>query len=229
MSSASDPQNPAHKTGSRRSKRKHAVALNCQQRKIARCIGAGIDIRPVGTDVRLAHRRMAMDDILSKMLLAGKEFLANPEHVLLLLLGERHARLHSGVNEEEVAAHEAQPEAVEESSLVQRNGQREFAYQFRLFGGIGTDRWTQSVRGQGLQPAILLPVLQLRGILQDVEQERFMVTFEENRFMPASALDQQIDGLAGFRAAIDVVAEKDINARVEPIVARSLSITVNIC
>ena len=38
-----------------------------------------------------------------------------------------------------------------------------------------------------------------------------MVSFEENRFMLASALDQQVDRSGWIRAAIDVVAEEHMD------------------
>ena len=38
-----------------------------------------------------------------------------------------------------------------------------------------------------------------------------MVSLQENRLVFLASVDQEVDGLAGFRAAIDVVAEKNVD------------------
>ena len=54
------------------------------------------------------------------------------------------------------------------------------------------------------------PVLELCRVFQNVEQKRLVVSLQEDRFVPLATFDEQIYGAAGFRPAIDVVAEKNM-------------------
>src|SRR6266496_4388641 len=115
---------------------------------------------------------MSVHNIFPERLFAGKEFLPNPEQVMLLLLGQRYPRLHASMHKKEITANETQPQAVEKSSLIGRDGCCKLPYQRELFGRIGIERRPQSIGCESLQTAILLPVLKLRGLFQDIEQKR---------------------------------------------------------
>jgi hypothetical protein len=61
----------------------------------------------------MAHRCGAVHDEFSEILPALQKLLANPQHVILLLFGQRHAGADAGVDEEEVTAGECQPQLAE--------------------------------------------------------------------------------------------------------------------
>jgi hypothetical protein len=59
-----------------------------------------------------------------------------------------------------------------------------------------------------LKSTILLPGFKAAGVLQDLEEKRFVVAFEKDALMATAAFDQQIDGLPGRRSTIDIIAQK---------------------
>src|ERR1700761_730125 len=98
-----------------------SISLNSQECEVACRIGPGIDINPVKADIRFTDGSMPVNDIFCKMLFAREKFVADPQQILLLLIGQRHARLDSRVDEEKVTAHEAQSQIVEKSPLMGRD------------------------------------------------------------------------------------------------------------
>src|SRR5882757_1575607 len=106
---------------SARSEREQTCALDIEQCQISGCIGTGVDIGPIGQNLRAADRRMAMHDVFAKVLLALKKFLANPQQVAFALLRQRRARPDAGMHEKEIAAGETQPQAAEKLVMLRRH------------------------------------------------------------------------------------------------------------
>jgi hypothetical protein len=87
---------------------------------------------------------------------------------------------------------------------------------FVLFVSIRFDRGYDPVRHQGLQSPIFPPRLKPGSVLQNLEQERFMIALEKDALVAKAAVDEQIDGLPRRRSAIDIIAEKDMQRSGRP-------------
>ena len=62
-----------------------------------------------------------------------------------------------------------------------------------------------------MQAAKLFPGLELGRGLQDVKQERFVITLKKDRLVITASFDEEVDRSAGFWAPIDVIAKKHVN------------------
>src|SRR5260370_37986400 len=105
-----------------------------------------MDVDAIGTDFRLHHRRMSMDDDLAERLFVEQKILSDPEQIRFALLPKRNARTHAGMYEEIVAARERGGEAVEKSTM--EFGQRAFERRrkLELLALVGIDRGFEAVR-----------------------------------------------------------------------------------
>ena len=83
-----------------------SAAFDDQASQPAGGVGAGIDVDPVWPHVGLEDRRVPVDDDLAETVFAEEKVVANPEQVFLALLLKGNARLHSGMDEEEIPAGE---------------------------------------------------------------------------------------------------------------------------
>lgn len=171
--------------------------------------GTGIDIDPVEPDVRLEHRRVAVDNDLLELLVPKQEVVANPEKVIFRLLLNRNERTQACVDEKKISTDERKLESLEELAVRFGRCAGEVARESGLIIEGRIHRRLQSVRDEGLETTVLPPIIQERGGLQEIEQERLMVPLEENHFRRAAWRDQKIKDLLRIRAAIDVVAKEN--------------------
>src|ERR1039458_4747854 len=81
-------------------------------------------------------------------------------------------------------------------------------HNFVLLVLIRPYRRGQPVRYQRLKATIFLPRWKPAGVLQDLEQKRFVVTLEEDALMSTAAFDQQVDRLPRRGATIDIIAQE---------------------
>ena len=67
------------------------------------------------------------------------------------------------------------------------------------------------VRLQCFQATQTHPSVEQIGISQALDRHQFVVALQEYRFMRLTVFDQSIDSFARRRAAIDIVAQKNVN------------------
>ena len=131
------------------------------------------------------------------------------EKVIFRLLLNRNERRQACVDEKKISTDERKLESVEELAVRFGRCAGEVAREFGLIIEGRIYRRLQSVRDEGLETTVLPPIIQERGGLQEIEQERLMVPLEENHFRRAAWRDQKIKDLLRIRAAIDVVAKEN--------------------
>lgn len=188
----------------------HPLALDCQQGQNAGRIRAGVDIDPVRSNLRLGHGGMTVHNEFAEVLLALKELIPDPKQILLALLPQRHAWLHPSMREEVISTRKTRSQVAEEVPMVFWHALQQGARKFVLLGLIRLDRRRQTVRHQGLKPAIFLPRSKPTGVLQHLKQKRFVVTLEKDALMATAAFNQQINGLSRRRSTIDIITQKDM-------------------
>ena len=80
-----------------------------------------------------------------------------------------------------------------------------------LLIAIGPERRCDAVGAHGLRQSGGTPIDTIEGIAHEVEQDRFMIAFQEHAAMGLCARDQGFDRFAAVRPAIHVVAEKNLD------------------
>ena len=77
-------------------------------------------------------------------------------------------------------------------------------------GSLLVQRRHDAIRHQGLQPAVLPPLLDSSWIAQELGQKHLVVAFQTNCLVRSTALDQTIKNLPRRRSAVDVITQKHL-------------------
>src|SRR5579872_4337891 len=188
--------------------------------------GTGIDVDPVGADLRLPHRRMPMDDDFSKINVARQKFVADPQQVVRALLGKWRARAHAGVAQKVPADRQRHSELVKKLDVVLWKQGTEGLRGFFVALSTHHCRHIDPIGVQRLKTANVAPNPSYRGIGDEFLQHRFMVALESHESGRERVSCQAFDDLPRVRPTIDVVAERDGEAIVR---RRNLNIARDEC
>src|SRR5207245_77830 len=154
-----------------------------------------IEIEPVGKLLRHAglERRVAMDHIEAVVARVGQEWLANPEHLISVLLLERNPRANTDVDEEAIVVREEQRQALEPGEMLVWN---------RVHA-------RDLVAAQRHVAAVTEPK-RLVAIAQGADQHVLVIAAQAGDLARLGFLqvDQQVDDLPAVAAAVDIVADK---------------------
>src|SRR3954453_16435553 len=154
---------------------------------------------------------MAVDDIFAEASFGLEEFLADPEHVLLFLTFQGYARLDAGVHKEEVATREGRAELLKKRKMLRRKRLPQPFDQLNLLLRRRIHCRVDAVGNKGQQASVATPFLQPCRVLEDLEQEHFVIALEAHCLMRLRALDQEINHSTRVRAPVDIVAKKHLD------------------
>jgi hypothetical protein len=76
---------------------------------------------------------------------------------------------------------------------------------------VGVDGRRHSIGNQRLQPAGMAPVLDDGGIVQKIRDVGLVIDLEADHLAPLAPCDQQCPALRALPAAIDIVAEQNLD------------------
>lgn len=149
-------------------------AFQADQRQAARCVGTRVDIQSIGPQIRLAYRRVSMNDELAEVGFTRQELIADPQQVVFALLFEGHARSHASMDKKEITTGEGCRQFLQKSFVFCRHGAIKRAYQRYLLFGAGIHGRGHAIRHQRKQTAIVTPALKSCRILEHLEEDRFV-------------------------------------------------------
>lgn len=83
-----------------------------------------VDIDPVRPQIRLAYRRVAVDDKPFERLFVGKKFLTYPEQIVFCLFVNGNAGPNTGMDKQEIPAAVEEVERIQKLQVLPWNGVR---------------------------------------------------------------------------------------------------------
>jgi hypothetical protein len=149
--------------------------------QFAGCECAGIQVYPIVVYLRLAYRCVAVNHNLSEASLVVKKIVSYPQKVSCALVGQIDAGPHARVYEEIIPQSEAERQREQKSVVMSRQpigqlyGEPVLGFGGTIEGGL------QSIGAQRFQSAEVLPVSKDAGILQELQQERLVISLQTNR------------------------------------------------
>src|SRR5579863_3880784 len=175
-------------------------------------VSSGIDIDPVGTNLRLFRGRMPVHNDLTEVRLTQQKFIADPQEILFILLRERDIRTHASVTQKIPLQCQRRFERGEKVTVCWRKRGAKRRSGCLVTSPLHHRPHIDPIGVQCFEPAHAAPNLADRRIDEKLLKYRFMVALERHKPGRKRIVRQPLNDLSRVGPAIYVVAQSDSEA-----------------
>jgi hypothetical protein len=191
------------------SQNKNRCAFDSDTSQSSRVPRPGVDVDPVMTNIGIRHRRMAVNDKFSVILFRVEKLVTNPEQVLDILLLPRDVGTDTGMYKQEISATKTIVETLQEELVGARKSADKATVQVDFC--FAPRARINPIGCKGLHAAQMLPMTKIGWVSKEILHQGFVVAAQAHRAIFDKPDGQQINDSLGIRAAIDVVAQINLD------------------